>query len=41
VLEERGEVVVKGKGVMRTWFLAGERDRGRGRAPGIRCARSE
>jgi adenylate cyclase len=41
VLEERGEVVVKGKGVMRTWFLAGERDRGRGRAPGIRSARSE
>jgi adenylate cyclase len=26
-LEERGEVVVKGKGVMRTWFLIGERDR--------------
>ena len=30
VLEERGEVVVKGKGVMRTWFLAGERGRARG-----------
>ena len=27
VLEERGEVAVKGKGVMRTWFLIGERDR--------------
>jgi len=27
VLEERGEVVVKGKGVMRTWFLVGERGR--------------
>lgn len=34
VLEERGEVVVKGKGVMRTWFLVGERDRGRGEALG-------
>ena len=27
VLEERGEVAVKGKGVMRTWFLIGERGR--------------
>jgi adenylate cyclase len=26
VLEERGDVVVKGKGVMRTWFLAAQRD---------------
>jgi len=26
VLEERGEVEVKGKGVMRTWYLVGRRD---------------
>jgi adenylate cyclase len=26
VLEERGDVVVKGKGVMRTWFLTAQRD---------------
>jgi adenylate cyclase len=25
VLEERGEVVIKGKGVMRTWYLIGRR----------------
>jgi adenylate cyclase len=25
-LEERGDVVVKGKGVMRTWFLVAQRD---------------
>ena len=30
VLQERGVVVVKGKGVMRTWFLIGERDPQRG-----------
>ena len=34
VLEERGEVAVKGKGVMRTWFLIGERGRQRGEAFG-------
>ena len=27
-LEERGEVVVKGKGVMRTWFLVARRNGG-------------
>lgn len=32
VLEERGEVAVKGKGVMRTWFLIGERPRQSGAA---------
>ena len=26
LLEERGEVDVKGKGVMRTWFLLAQRD---------------
>ena len=26
VLEERGDVDVKGKGVMRTWYLVGRRD---------------
>ncbi len=26
VLEERGEVDVKGKGVMHTWYLVGRRD---------------
>jgi adenylate cyclase len=26
VLEERGEVEVKGKGLMRTWYLVGRRD---------------
>jgi adenylate cyclase len=26
VLEERGEVNIKGKGVMRTWYLVGRRD---------------
>ena len=34
VFEERGEVVVKGKGVMRTWFLIGERGRRSGEAFG-------
>jgi adenylate cyclase len=34
VFEERGEVIVKGKGVMRTWFLIGKRDRQRGEALG-------
>ena len=34
LLEERGEVDVKGKGVMQTWFLVGERDRQHGKAFG-------
>jgi len=34
VFEERGEVVVKGKGVMRTWFVIGERGRRSGEAFG-------
>jgi adenylate cyclase len=38
VLEERGEVVVKGKGVMRTWFLVGERGRQSGPDTGGKLA---
>jgi len=26
VLEERGEVDVKGKGIMRTWYLVGQQE---------------
>jgi adenylate cyclase len=26
VLEERGDIEVKGKGVMHTWYLVGRRD---------------
>lgn len=32
VLEERGELEIKGKGVMRTWYLVGRRDDGAVRA---------
>ncbi|HEU4362300.1 MAG TPA: adenylate/guanylate cyclase domain-containing protein [Mycobacterium sp.] len=33
VFEERGDIDVKGKGVMHTWFLVGERPRPDGRRP--------
>jgi adenylate cyclase len=37
VFEERGDVDVKGKGVMQTWYLAGRNDQ-RDRAPQVEKA---